>query len=222
MKETAACSTPGTPATVADRARHKLSLLHHSHWLAEFVRPRPSRYIKKRLKNEGEEEQEEEAEEEENENNSARVDENEDSAQQLEKSADFGDSEDENDGSYEQEKLSKQSRTVKRKLRAKPQESPSGKKSRKKRKARLITTEECDPTPPATRATNNSTAKETPKTGDNLELFGQYVTSKMRKLSQCLTEEAMENVEFSIITILMQARSSQDENNYLVLENQSS
>ena len=41
---------------------------------------------------------------------------------------------------------------------------------------------------------------------DGFDIFGKYVAEKMRKLSHSLTEDAMENIEFSITSMLMQAR----------------
>ena len=38
------------------------------------------------------------------------------------------------------------------------------------------------------------------------DIFGKYVAEKMRKLSHSLKEDAMENIEFSITSMLMQAR----------------
>ena len=41
---------------------------------------------------------------------------------------------------------------------------------------------------------------------DGFDIFGKYVAEKMRKLRHSLTEDAMENIEFSITSMLMQAR----------------
>ena len=41
---------------------------------------------------------------------------------------------------------------------------------------------------------------------DGFDIFGKYVAEKMRKLSHSLTEDGMENIEFSITLMLMQAR----------------
>ena len=48
-------------------------------------------------------------------------------------------------------------------------------------------------------------AKE-PQKEDDFDLFGQYVASKMRKLSKSLTDEAMETVEFNITSLLNKAK----------------
>ena len=81
-------------------------------------------------------------------------------------------------------------------------------------------------TPKATRKANrSSSSKRTPKNEDiedeeinliravadradedGFDIFGKYVAEKMRKLSHSLTEDAMENIEFSITSMLMQAR----------------
>ena len=41
---------------------------------------------------------------------------------------------------------------------------------------------------------------------DSFDIFGKYEAEKMRKPSHSLTEDAMENIEFSITSMLMQAR----------------
>ena len=65
------------------------------------------------------------------------------------------------------------------------------------------------------KTTTNKRARKFSGTGnrgyEDLDLFGKYVSSKMRKLSKSLSEEAMEDVEFNILKILKKARN-QDEN----------
>ena len=41
---------------------------------------------------------------------------------------------------------------------------------------------------------------------DGFDILGKYVAEKLKKLSHSLTEDAMENIEFSITSMLMQAR----------------
>ena len=41
---------------------------------------------------------------------------------------------------------------------------------------------------------------------DGFDIFRKYVAEKMRKLGHSLTEDSMENIEFSITSMLMQAR----------------
>ena len=43
---------------------------------------------------------------------------------------------------------------------------------------------------------------------DGFDIFGKYAAEKMRKLSHSLTEDVVENIEFSITSMLMQARHS--------------
>ena len=45
------------------------------------------------------------------------------------------------------------------------------------------------------------------QTNDEYDVFGQYVASRLRKLSEVLTEEAMEFVEFNITSVLLKARN---------------
>ena len=41
---------------------------------------------------------------------------------------------------------------------------------------------------------------------EGFDIFGKYVAEKLKKLSHSLTEDAIENIEFSITSMLMQAR----------------
>ena len=45
------------------------------------------------------------------------------------------------------------------------------------------------------------------QTNDEYDVFGQYVASRLRKLSEVLTEEAIEFVEFNITSVLLKARN---------------
>ena len=44
---------------------------------------------------------------------------------------------------------------------------------------------------------------------DEFDTFGQYVATKMRKLSQALSEDAMEAIEYDITTVLLKVRCKQ-------------
>ena len=50
-------------------------------------------------------------------------------------------------------------------------------------------------------------ATQEPAKRDDFDLFGEYVATKMRKLSQKLDEDAIEIIEYEITTILMKPRS---------------
>ena len=52
-----------------------------------------------------------------------------------------------------------------------------------------------------------SVAAAATKTKNEYDIFGEYGGSKLRKLSEVLTEQAMEMVEFNITNTLMQARN---------------
>ena len=53
-----------------------------------------------------------------------------------------------------------------------------------------------------------SVATAAKQTSDEYDVFGQYLASKLRKLSDILTEDAMGNVEFNITSVLIQARNT--------------
>ena len=49
-------------------------------------------------------------------------------------------------------------------------------------------------------------ATKEPTNRNKLDLFGEYVATKMIKLSQKLDEDAIESLEYDIATVLMKAR----------------
>ena len=52
-----------------------------------------------------------------------------------------------------------------------------------------------------------ATVTKEPMNGDNSDLFGKYVGTKMRKMTQKLDEDATESVEYDITIVLMKARN---------------